>query len=141
MSPSPEIKLQNSSMRVSGMQRHPGSLHFISSRGRHAALNVGKFCRDPRPPSRLCLLQREVFAHKARPEQGVEKRERTNFWQAEQTGRGRENQETGLHSRMSLYYKWVNGGREARFASSRAKGSRRRKAISSCTPSPTRAPS
>lgn len=123
------------------MQRHPGSFIFISSPGRHAALNVGRVCRDPRPPSRLYLLKREVFAHKARPNRGVEKWERTNFWQAEQTGRGRENQETGLHSRMILYYKWVNGGREARFASDRAEGPRRRNAISSCTPSPTRAPS
>lgn len=36
MSPSPEIKLQNPSMRVSGMQRHPGSLrfHFLSRQTR-----------------------------------------------------------------------------------------------------------
>jgi hypothetical protein len=62
-----------------------------------------------------------VFPHKARPE--VWKvGEKNNFRQANQTGRSRENQEMGLHSRMSLYYKWVNGGRKAPFAQVRQKG-------------------
>lgn len=123
-------------LRVSGLQRHPGSLHFHFISRQPCSTDRGDMCRDPHPPSPLGRGSPHT-----KPDPRCGKWERTNFRQAKQTGRGRENQETGLHS-LILYYKRVNGGRKARLAPGRAEGSRSRNdfLVSPGAPSPTGVP-
>lgn len=64
--------------------------------------------QGPTPSFTPMTAEKGIFPHKARPEVWKMGGNKTNFRQAKQTGRGRENQETGLHSRMSLYYeRWT----------------------------------